>query len=453
MMLIKFFIVLIFSLSVTGWVQPEWWPCVGVAGPCHNFEVDKCGPKRTVAAELLTDVVDYTVKGSFFPIYERLHKDAVLEFPTLGFSILGAKNISIYLTSKINGSRNNFYTINADIGYSLNPVQEDDLVGLTINQTVPTPQGGTTLRQDEWWVRMGDDNLIRFISIRFDTFGAGALVSRNPIISEANIISCGVQLNGEHPKYYHCLGKEGRCHGYEEPCPKIPINRSLLKEVVSYLAIQNDVLRYYYNITHLLAGNSYQSLPALNVFFGGPAEILSYQLLGSPDLTDPFYIILNATIPFIVEQPGLVVAEVDSYFYAFQTGISFNVRAFWYLVFNELHQVYAYIQQPDTYAVVSHLGSSLDLNVTSVCDKIGIFCTGNNQFYPVTQQGPYYGMDCPTFMSQIPLQSPAGYGSMFGFSVGCRAFHTALAENFPNIHCVHTSALNINSTHTPCNNY
>ena len=423
--------------------MPGWWSCINSTSPYCPGYINPRGRIHTVESDLLPALVGYTVAGQVGSIYPLLSDDVSLSFPEMGFAVTGKKNVSIYLSSV----GPDYYHVDASIAYAVDTVQEGSAVAVVINQTIPNIfASGLNQRMDLWIVEVDDFHRVASIAILLDTWMAGASISHTPTINESNVVACG--LPDESAPFFPCIGSLGPCfeEGYGLPCPGVPVAASVQKSSAFALSQNVTVLRNYTLILHLLAMNAYQALPALGVSFDGVEAVLSYQYAGDPAATDPTYLVINVTCPFIVERQGLVVARFDFWFLALQTGVYFQLRTFQYLVYNDERAVYAYIQQPDTLAIVEHLSATLDLNRTALCDEIAQYCGG--AYLQFATDGA-----CESFMATVPLHSATGVSTAQGFSIQCRKFHANLAHLFPQIHCEHAGPLDIDATATPCNNY
>lgn len=416
---------------------PSWWNCIGSDQRCRGYE-QPCPSRRTVETAMMEDMVRYAVFGKYDGIYDLLDDDVVLTMVDTGITITGAENVAIYLTSaNPNGTRAGYYTLDSMLAPpSIAVIQQELDVSVVINQTSPL----FGLRMDLWQVKVDERHFVKTIDIFVPTFKIGEFLYKNPSISYANVID---KTHAARTNYTRCLGRRGRCHGFERPC-RANI-RTVADAVTRYIAYNVNVNGSYDSMNHIFTDDAYFLVPNLGVIFQGKAAATSYFSSGDPTISDPVFIVQSVEpITTLIQNDYMQVAIVNYTFYSFGTKGTFINYGWWLNLYRADNELSSHILNPDTFATVTNLQPGYNVTPEALCAGADLFCTGVNNQFPVPS-GPFQGRSCLDIMSTMPAYNALGFGNEFGFNRGCKAFHLALTQRFPEIHCAHVGFVN-----TPC---
>jgi len=414
--------------------QPEWERYIGTT---KDGRYDKpCEVKDTVERAATHDFVRCSELGDRCCMDAFLRDDAILRILNVAVerSYKGGQNISLYLSGMIQGSRIGYHIDTSIEEYELDIIQEGNVVGVAINQTVVNIFGPAQFRQDYWQITFDEYHRIKSIDIIVsDLYPQLALATNpDPVLDPENSMACG----SISASYIRCIGKKENCHGYKKPCKLKP--NTLLKDITEYIR-GNISTNFQYNDLYLvLMNNSRWWLTSVGAIFYGPDHMVQYFKFGDPTNLDPLFVVVNSTTISMIQNGDLVMGIFEFTFYAFQTQKYFVTRSFWYYVYTPEHYLFDMIQNVDSLSIVNNLAFSLNTSIDYICSGASTFCTGDNLQFPVPY-GPYQNLTCEAFMSLLPINSGFGVPE-FGFNLGCKSFHLRLAANYPESHCNHVGA-------------
>lgn len=185
-----------------------------------------------------------------------------------------------------------------------------------------------------------------------------------------------------------------------------------------------------------------------NQFVTGEQAVIVYHLLGDPAVSDR-YELLKSDIVLSLQEEDKVMALVDVRYHILNPGPGIpslkDTQSIWIFTFHpqtrEVTDITIYI---DTLFIATSIQASYNTTPEFICSGLEQFCdpAGYPQFSSHAE--------CLAYMDAVP---DGMTGQLSGFNRHCRSFHLELAEQLPQLHCVHVGPQNLGPTITPCQNY